>query len=53
MRFVLGLSAGALAAMVTYAIGQNPNWTTGIGTGVALLVWLGPDALDYIDDWLD
>ncbi|MCW5252234.1 hypothetical protein [Streptomyces sp. SHP 1-2] len=46
IRLLLGLLLGAAGAAVTWAVTDDPGWTTAIGLAVAVSVWLGRLILD-------
>jgi hypothetical protein len=52
-RFVPGLLMGASASGIAYAARATPVWTVAAGISMALLVWFGPPAIEWIADLID
>lgn len=52
-RFTAGLLLGSACSGIAYACGASPLWTGLIGAAVALLVWFGKHAVDFIGDVID
>lgn len=51
-RFTAGLLLGSTSSGIAYACGATPLWTALIGAAVALVVWFGKHAVDFIGDVL-
>jgi hypothetical protein len=52
-HFTAGLLLGASASGIAWAAGASPVSTAVIGGAVALLVWFGGRAVDFIADVID
>lgn len=52
-RFTAGLLLGSASSGIAYACGASPLWTGLIGAAVALVVWFGARAVDFIGDVVD
>lgn len=52
-HFTTGLLLGASSAGIAWAAGASPLWTAVIGAGIALVVWFGARAIDWIADLID
>ena len=48
-----GLLLGASSAGIAYAAGASLLWTAVIGAGIAVLIWVGPRAIDWLADLYD
>ena len=57
-RFIIGAGLGAIAALVSHALGLGLFWALVVGLGVALIIWFRiyrrlEDAFDGLGSILD
>lgn len=52
-RFLVGLGAGCIGAGVMAAFEQPVLWVAVVGTALALIVWFGQFAVDFVCDLVD
>lgn len=46
IRFLAGLTLGAVGSTTTWLLDGTPYWIGGVGIVLAVLVWFGEDAYD-------